>query len=373
MAEIRTRRIRANKTLRFLDRYAGVPLVAVMGALRRRNMAVTEPFRRIGLMKTVAIGDTVLISGIIIDVRRQFPDAAIVLITGEDNAALAPLIKGHDEHVIVSPHHPIRSARAIRRKKLDALVDFGAWPRFDAMLAALSGAPFTAGFRSPGQGRHFAHDAVIDHSSDVHEIENFRRLVRTIGVESATPPTIGLPSLLSNAKMPPSPFIVLHPWPGGYMREVKEWPTDRWVDLASRLKRSAATFVLTGGPADREKSAQLASAMRTAGCSVTDLAGRLSLAELADLLAASRAVVSVNTGVLHLSAAIGARTVSLDGPTSSRRWGPIGPRTRSVESTFANCGYLNLGWEYDGHRLNCMMGVHVSDVAKAVDALIATS
>jgi len=63
-----------------------------------------------------------------------------------------------------------------------------------------------------------------------------------------------------------------------------------------------------------------------------DAAGSLSLLELADVLAAADAVVSVNTGVMHLAAEVGARTVSLEGPTSAARWAPVGPRVRSVES-----------------------------------------
>jgi hypothetical protein len=38
----------------------------------------------------------------------------------------------------------------------------------------------------------------------------------------------------------------------------------------------------------------------------------------------------------------------------------------SVESRFDGCGYLNLGWEYEGQRLDCMAGVAVDDVIAAL-------
>ena len=66
--------------------------------------------------------------------------------------------------------------------RLDVLLDFGAWPRFDAALAALSGA-FIVGFDAGGQGRHFPYDVAVRHANDVHEIENFRRIAGAIGVE----------------------------------------------------------------------------------------------------------------------------------------------------------------------------------------------
>jgi ADP-heptose:LPS heptosyltransferase len=97
-----------------------------------------------------------------------------------------------------------------------------------------------------------------------------------------------------------------------------------------------------------------------------DLAGRLSLAQVVDLVAGSACVVSVNTGIMHMAAAAGAPTVGLNGPTSAVRWGPIGDLTASVNSSLAGCGYLNLGSEYEGEREDCMVGITVDDVGRAV-------
>ena len=56
---------RGNARLKFLDRYAGIPVIAALGA-RRRLMGrrpVPADWKTIGLVKTVGIGDTVLLSG----------------------------------------------------------------------------------------------------------------------------------------------------------------------------------------------------------------------------------------------------------------------------------------------------------------------
>ena len=76
--------------------------------------------------------------------------------------------------------------------------------------------------------------------------------------------------------------------------------------------------------------------------------------------------MSVNTGVMHLAAAVGAPTIALNGPTSATRWGPIGANVVCVDSELPGCGYLNLGFEYDGHRTDCMRGISVDRVATAV-------
>jgi ADP-heptose:LPS heptosyltransferase len=162
----------------------------------------------------------------------------------------------------------------------------------------------------------------------------------------------------------------MHAWSGGYMGQVKEWPSDRWVELARRLyERSRLHVVVSGGPGDVDRSRELAAAIVGAGVPATSIAGQFSLLELADVLVASTMVVSVNTGVMHLSALVGAPTVSLEGPVAVHRWGPVGPRVHSVVTTLPNCGYLDLGFEYAGERLDCMDGVSVDAVVEAVEAL----
>jgi heptosyltransferase III len=332
--------------------------------VRRKHAFDPKKSFRIGLMKTVAIGDTILVTGIARDVKATYPACTLVAITGADNRGVVDLVPEFDERIIVRPHHPIASVLAVRAGRLDVLLDFGPWPRFDAALAAMSGASFIAGFEAGGQGRHFAYDVTVPHSRDVHEVENFRRIAATIGVQSTSLPRLNIVS--ANDARPGRRYVVFHAWPGGYRQEVKEWPTDRWVALGIELATRGYSIMLTGGARDTTRCADLANHLRGAGVNVDDVAGRRTLAETAALLARASCVVSVNTGIMHLAAAVGAPTVSLDGPTSAARWGPIGDRVRSVESTFPGCGYLQLGWEYDGQRLDCMRGVGVDAVLAAV-------
>jgi hypothetical protein len=63
---------------------------------------------------------------------------------------------------------------------------------------------------------------------------------------------------------------------------------------------------------------------------------------------------------------VGAPTITLNGPTDGRRWGPIGPRAVGVESGLAGCGYLDFGWEYEGNRRDCMQGISPDRVLQAV-------
>jgi heptosyltransferase-3 len=363
--------VRGNKILKSLDRFAGIPLVSLLGVLSKRRVLEPSQVRRIGFMKSAAIGDTLLLAGLFDDTRRVFPKAALVAITGRDNSAAVQLLPDRiDEHVVISPKNPVEAIRLVRAAQLDVFVDFGSWPRFDAVIAARSGARFRIGFRTPGQSRHAAYDATVDHPNTLHEREHYVHLLALLGVEATTPPHVLPPNVVDRARLPRAPYAVFHPWSGGYMHALKEWPNARWSELAQALAARGLSIALSGGPSERDASAQLANDIRSTGLDVIDTAGHFTLPELADFFAASACVVSVNTGVAHLASLVGARTVSLEGPTPPMRWRPLGPRVRCVETSYPNCGYLDLGFEYPGNRDDCMEGIPVQAVVSAVDELL---
>lgn len=365
---------RSNIALKLADRWFGVPLLAAFAAQPKRPRPASEAIRRIGLLKTAAIGDTLLLAGLLNDVRRTFPAAKLLMITGNDNAAASRLLPAAaDEQIIISPRSPASAIRSVRAARLDVIIDFGSWPRFDALLAAVSGARFRLGFRTSGQYRHFGYDVTVEHSDAVHERENYRRLLAALGVDATSPASITRPGVLPADRYPPRPYVVIHPWAGGYRHEVKEWQPAHWIELGRSLRARGFHIALSGGPSERDVAAELANAFQTASVEVMDMSGTLTLAELADVLVESETVVSVNTGIMHMAALLGARTVGLHGPTSALRWGPLGPRVRSVTSTMTGCPYLNLGFEYAGHRTDCMEGVSVDAVMAAVDELLSSS
>lgn len=357
---------RGSGRLRFLDRYAGIPLLWLGGALRRRRPPPAAP-RSIGIVKAYAIGDTVMLSAIAADLRRAYPEARIVFFAGRDNVGAARLIAGLDEVVAFDISRPWTAVRELRRRRLDVVLDFGAWPRIEAAVTALAGAGYTVGFQTAGQHRHYCFDAAVEHSAEVHELENYRGLLRELGVEPRAVPSI--PRASGGDGLPDRPYVVLHLWPGGYQSWIKEWPLERWSALVAELAARPYAIVLTGGPADAQRTQAFAEVCGSQGHAATNTAGSLGLAGVVSLLASSECVVSVNTGIMHLAAAAGAPTVGLNGPTSGRRWGPLGERSVGLDSEYEGCGYLNLGSEYEGRRTDCMEGISVERVLAAVSSL----
>ena len=344
---------RGTKGLKLLDRYLGIPLVFALGLLRRRRRTIPE-CSTVGLLETAAIGDTVLLAGVVADLRLAFPDRKIILFVGTSNHEVACLLKGPDEVVKLPLDDPVKAIRIMRARRLDVLCDFGPWPRINAVYTFLSGARFTIGFRTAGQHRHYAYDRVVDHSAAIHELENQRNLVRPLGVEPTSVPLIMADEPLVSSLRPKS-YIVFHAWSGGYKGHLKEWPVPYWVDLADRVVRLGLDIALTGAAYDAVKAVAL-----RAKCppgwqeKVINLAGKISLSQTCRVLRDAAGVVSVNTGIMHLAAAVGGTVLALNGPVPARRWGPVGERAVSIDSEVEGCGYLNLGFEYENQREDCM-------------------
>lgn len=106
------------------------------------------------------------------------------------------------------------------------------------------------------------------------------------------------------------PFVALAPgsrWPA------KRWGTDRYRALAHNInKRFGLRVLLLGDGHDRETSGAVARAL---GDGAVDLTGRTSIVQAAACLARARALVTNDSGLMHLAEAVGTPVLGLFGPT----------------------------------------------------------
>ena len=98
------------------------------------------------------------------------------------------MLEGLDRVVKMPMLNLMAGISAARVPAVDVMLDFGQWSRAEALIALFSRASFTVGFQTPRQYRHYAYDQIVEHSSDVHELENYRRMVRELGVTTQNVP-----------------------------------------------------------------------------------------------------------------------------------------------------------------------------------------
>jgi lipopolysaccharide heptosyltransferase I len=111
----------------------------------------------------------------------------------------------------------------------------------------------------------------------------------------------------------------------------KNWPPGRFAQTARQLLETPDTTIhLVGSPDDRAECKQISDALPAA----RNHAGKTSLLELGGLLAKMDLLITVDSGPMHMAAAIGTPTLALFGPTAPLRTGPYGPLHRVIESPF---------------------------------------
>lgn len=115
--------------------------------------------------------------------------------------------------------------------------------------------------------------------------------------------------------------------PGAEYGPAKRWPVRHFAALARRLRDHGFAVWLLGSA----KDAVVAHAIREAsGSACESLAGRTDLGEAADLLACATVVVSNDSGLMHVAAAVGRPVVALFGSSSPDYTPPLSPVARIV-------------------------------------------
>ncbi len=115
------------------------------------------------------------------------------------------------------------------------------------------------------------------------------------------------------------PTLALHPGSGS---EKKNWPETKWAGLIQQIVATTSwNLLLVGGEAEGECLRRLATVLPSARCSI---AQSLPLAELAQRIQSCTAFVGHDSGITHLSAAVGLPCVVLWADTLEEVWRPQG-------------------------------------------------
>ncbi len=241
-----------------------------------------------------------------------------------------------------------------------------------ALLLRLAGVPEIAAISDdyPGSLLDVRHHVTPGH----HEVERALSLVGALGyrlppgddgrlaVRRAAPPGPALPAQVA-AAIGPGPYVVVHP---GASVPARAWSPGRNRDLVSALAR-VRRVVVTGGLAEASLTAFVSGGRPGA----VDLGGRLTLGQLADVLAGAGVVVAGNTGPAHLAAAVGTPVVSIFAPTVPvSAWRPWGVPHAVLGSQDIGCaGCRAQVCPVAGQP--CTGRVTVPEVLRAVEAVLA--
>ncbi len=367
---------KGNQLFHKMDYWLGIPLIQVLRIfILGKRKRVPQHINRIAILNLGSIGDNILMSAAIADLRSAYKEAEIVVFTGNTNFQAVKILSGIDKIIKIPITQFIKACAIIRNEGVfNVLIDFGPWPRINAIYAFFFKADCKIGFNSHAQHRHYLYDIAIPHSSLKHEIENFRSLIRPIYQGVHHNPSVNIQQTKSSGHLIQGlgRYCIVHPWPGGYKSYMKEWPQDRWENLIGLIASKFDHILLSGSKADAEKTKQLVEPLPSSlqNLKVINIASQYNLQEITHIISEAELVISVNTGIAHITAALEKKQVCLHGPTNINRWSPYSTSTINVKPEHGTFGYLDYGYEYYRAKGNCMQNISIESVLIAMDKIL---
>lgn len=276
---------------------------------------------RIMVVRLGAMGDVIHALPAVASLKHSFPGSHLTWLV---EAQWAPLLERNpyvDRIAILERRNPgawMRNWRQLRTERFDFAVDFQGLVK-SALAASLSRPERIFGFH---QSQVRERPAALFYSNrtvarSAHVVDRNLELAADAGAASILR-TFPLPDGTPEGDLPDTPFVLASPLAGW---RAKQWPAAHYAALGTRLQReSGITLVLNGPPAS----------------------GLPSCTGLAGLIYASRraaAVVGVDSGPLHLAAALGKPGVAIFGPTDPDRNGPYGGTIRVLRARRAATTY----------------------------------
>jgi len=306
---------------------------------------------RILIIRLSAMGDIIHTLPAAASLKKSFPESRMAWLIA---SRWMPLVEGNpyvdelipfDRSSLSSLHHSWRSVR-----------NFGAAAAFDfqgllqsAIIGRAARPKFLFGFDRSVARESFA-ASLYTHCVPVHgphRVERNLQLAEYAGARELSQDA-WIPEGCAEGQLPSTPFILANPfagWPG------KEWPLLSYERLAEILQRHGLELVLN---VPENRAAEL-SHMKHIRIQVSSLRGLINATRRA------AAVVGLDSGPLHLAAALRKPGVALYGPTDPVSTGPFGGtlkvlRTDDAETTYKRHGRIH----------SSMKAISAEQVAEAV-------
>jgi heptosyltransferase I len=283
-----------------------------------------EPFR-ILVVRLGAMGDVIHALPAVASLKHSFPRSRV---SWAIRPRWIPLIEQNpfvDE--IIPLERSVTGIRAawkrLRAGRFDLAVDFQGLVQ-SALVAAAAHADKIAGFH---RSQAWERWASLFYSSEVitrsaHIVDRNLELIAAAGASSIVR-MFPLPPGTPEGRLPDGKFVLASPLAGW---RSKQWPLERYQQVAASLE---LPLVVNGPPSAAETLKQI----RGAQVHLSGIAG------LIDATRRAHAVIGVDSGPMHLAAALAKPGVAIFGPTDPARNGPYGGSLRVLRSATATTTY----------------------------------
>ncbi len=296
--------------------------------------AVPSPVRKEQVSRILLIridervGNVLLTTPLIRALARHFPSAELEVLVSAPKMPLigdlARAIPFRKKDFFLHPLRFLKQLRALRKRRYDLAIDASHWDVFSLTSALLLGLTRARWRVAHGRGEAglFATQLAAPPSKREHDARTKLRLLEPLGISEedtrtdtslrSTPRPPSVLSWLETQRLPAERLVGLLP---GARKLDRRAPVGVFAAIGLGLRARGMRPVVVYGPGEESLAATLGWAMGA------PLAPPTNLEELAALLSGLDAVVTNDTGPMHLAVALGVPTVSLFLHDDLSRWG----------------------------------------------------
>jgi ADP-heptose:LPS heptosyltransferase len=287
---------------------------------------------------------------------------------------------------------------ALRKKKIDAVLDFELFSRVSALICCLSGAPIRVGFNKfhmEGlyRGSLQTHRVLYNHLK--HISLNFLSLAYALKEDPGDVPLnkikagsedIQIPRIVSTGEEKERmisklrnicpgfdqrhTLVVINP-NGSELLPLRRWPVENYIELARRLLAHRSVYLaITGSRSERKDATMIGDAIGSNRC--INLAGETAFRELIDLYNIAHLLVSNDSGPPNLASLTAIKALVFFGPETPVCYKPLGDNIEALYADFL-CSPCVSAYNHrkSACRDNkCLKAISVNEVMQRIESLL---
>ncbi|MCW8816961.1 MAG: glycosyltransferase family 9 protein [Ignavibacteriaceae bacterium] len=303
-----------------------------------------EEIRKILCVKPRGIGDIILSTIVLENLRTAFPKAEIHYLTEEfakraveNNTFVSKILTFKKDDLV------FKTINKVRREKYNLVLDLYSNPK-TAQITFLSGAKYRAGFEKRGRryaynilgksgstGKHAAEDNLV--LLNILEIPiNSKKIIYATTKEEK----LFADNFLKD-KIKRNEFRLIGIIPSGGW-ESKRCDASKLIEICNEIQKSIKTkFIILWGPGDEKDAKEIFEGLKPNPL----IAPSTSFGELSGLIEKCDLIVANDSGPMHVAAALGIPTIGIFGPTNPENHRPFSSNSDFVIKSDLHCIICN--------------------------------
>ena len=342
--------------LKKLDWVVGKRLIKFLPSVCDKEFDLKD-LSKILIIRPGGLGDGVLLLPSILLLKKRYPHIQIHILAEKRNASVFELVHFINKKDIFL-YHKISHLYKVFSQRYDVVVDTEQWHYLSAILASFIKARYKIGFASNERMKLFHFK--VPYSQKEYEVLSFLKLFKPILKDTDFDFTSSFLEMRKKAQK--DQYVVL--FPGATVKE-RMWPKENFKEIADWLDKKGIKVVVVGGKSE----VKLGEYIVQDTLKGINLANKTSLKETAEILANSRLLLTVDSGIMHLAFAVGTPVVALFGPGIEEKWAPKGKNSIIINKHLPCSPCTKFGYTPPCVDNRCMKEISVKEVKEAIDAI----